>query len=111
MRAEHRGSEQKGGSHAQPGTAPRPGPARTHPAAEEDMEDVLPAVAVHEGVVVEHGGGRGFLALGLRGLVGEVIGPVVPACGMGTGPSAPCWGTHGPHGQQGGRFCALPLKK
>jgi len=54
-------------------------PALTHPTTEEGKEDVLPAVTVHEGVVVEHSGRRGLLALGLRGLVGEVVGPIVLA--------------------------------
>lgn len=52
-------------------------PALTHPTTKEGKENVLPAVTVHEGVVVEHGGGRGLVALGLRGLMGEVVGPIV----------------------------------
>lgn len=53
------------------------GPALTHPAAEEELENILPAVPVHEGVVLEHRGGGGLLAVSLRGLLGKVVGPVV----------------------------------
>lgn len=56
---------------------PGAGPALTHPAAKEELENILPAVSVHEGVVLEHRGGGGLLAVGLRGLLGEVVGPVV----------------------------------
>lgn len=56
---------------------PGAGPALTHPAAKEELENILPTVPVHEGVVLEHRGGGGLLTVGLRGLLGKVVGPVV----------------------------------
>lgn len=60
-----------------PALSPGVGPALTHPAAKEELENLLPAVPVHEGVVLEHRGGGGLLTVGLRGLLGKVVGPVV----------------------------------